>query len=126
MEVATTSSRRLPVYVLKTSLRRLKTLSRLILLRLILTKDNMETIGGLSIYISFKLQTCYHSNTRQTNCINLNKLNTLKHGNNAGIKKTWFSIKYQIRKYFFQELKYFFSIEFRTYSSVINPITPEV
>ena len=45
--------------------------------------DHRETIFGLSIYVSFKLHTYYHSITRKTNCINLNILNTLKHGNNA-------------------------------------------
>ena len=48
--------------------------------------------------------------TRQTNRINLNKLNTLKHGNNEEIIKPWLSMKFQTRKYFSQELKYFFSI----------------
>ena len=42
--------------------------------------------------------------------INLNKLNTLKHGNNTEILKTWFSMNCQTTKYLFQEFKYFFSI----------------
>ena len=33
------------------------------------------------------------------NCINLNKLKTLKNQNNTEIMKTWFSIKYLPRKY---------------------------
>ena len=56
----------------------------------------------------FKLHYCI---ARQTNCINLNKPNTLKHGNNAENVKTWFSMNCQTEKYFLQELKYFFSIE---------------
>ena len=40
----------------------------------------------------------------------MGKLNTLKYGNNAEIMETWFSMKFEARKYFFQELKYFFSI----------------
>ena len=39
--------------------------------------------------------------------INLNKLNTLKHGNNAEVMKTWFSMNCQTKKHFFQEFKYF-------------------
>ena len=69
------------------------------------------------------LQTYYHSITRKTNCINLNKLITLKHGNNAELTKTWLLIKSQTRKYFFQELKYFVTFP---YSSAIKPITVEV
>ena len=34
----------------------------------------------------------------------------LKHGNNAEIMKTWFSMNCQTRKYLFKEFKYFFSI----------------
>ena len=33
--------------------------------------------------------------------INLNKLNTLKHGNNTEILKTWFSMNCQTMKYLF-------------------------
>ena len=80
--------------------RRIKTSSRLFLVK---AKDHLETIHGVSIYVRFKLQTYYHSITRQSkhlsitkliNYINLNKLNTLKHGNNLEIVKTWFSMKY--------------------------------
>ena len=48
----------------------------------------------------------------------------LKHKNKAEIMKTWFSMKFQNRKYFFQELK----CEHRSFadSSVINLNTPEV
>ena len=81
----------------KTSLRRLKTSSRLFVVK---TKDHLDTIYGLSIYVRFKLQTYYHFITRQTNCINLNKINTLKHGNNVEIMKTWFSMKCQTRNTF--------------------------
>ena len=70
-----TPSRRIPEYVLKTSLRRLKT-SRLFLVG---PKDPLETKYGLSIYIRFILRVYYHSITRHTNWIYLNKLNTLKH-----------------------------------------------
>ena len=79
-----TSPKSLPGDVLKTSLKHLTT-SRLLLVR---AKDHLETIYGLSIYVRFKLLTYYHSITRQTNWINLNKLNTLKNGNNTGIIKT--------------------------------------
>ena len=79
-----TSSRRLPGDLLKTFLRCLKT-SRLFLVR---AKDHLETKYGLSIYGRFKLLTYYHFITRQTNWINLNKINTLKHGNNTEIMKT--------------------------------------
>ena len=102
-----------PGDVLKTSLRRLKTFSRLFLVN---AKDHLETIYGLSIYVSkyvLKLFTYYHSITRQTNWINLNKLNTLKHGNNAEVMKTWFSMNCQTKKHFFQEFKYFLASEFR-------------
>ena len=34
----------------------------------------------------------------------------LKHGNNAEIMKTWFSMNCQTTKYLFQEFKYFFGI----------------
>ena len=40
---------------------------------------------GLSIYTRVKLHTYYHTITRQTNCISLNELNTLKHENNAEV-----------------------------------------
>ena len=103
------SSRRLPGDLLKTSLRRLKTSSRLFLVN---AKDHLETIHGLSIYVSFKLFTYYHSITRQTNWINLNKLNTLKLENNVEVMKTWFSIHCQTKKHFFQEFKYFLASEF--------------
>ena len=98
-DVFATSSRSFPD-VFKTSLRRLKTSPRLFLVK-------TKSIYGLSIYVCFKLQPLHHW---QTNCIGLNSLHTLKHGNNAEIVKTWFSLKCQTRKYFFQELKYFFSI----------------
>ena len=101
------SSIPLPGYVLKTSLRRLKTSSRLFLVR---AKDHLETLCGLCIYVSFKLVTYYHSIIRQTNWINLNKLNTLKYGNNAEIMKTWFCMNCQTIKCFFQEFRYFLSI----------------
>ena len=52
----------------------------------------METIYGLSIYVSFKLQTYYHSITRQTKRRNFENL---------------VFNKYQTRKYFFRELKLF-------------------
>ena len=87
------SSRPLPEDALKISLRRLKT-SRLFLVK---AKDHLETTYGLSIYVCFKLLTYYHSTTSQTNWINLNKLNTLEHGNNAEIMKTWFYMNYQTR-----------------------------
>ena len=96
------SSRPLPGEILKTSLRRLKA-SRLFLVR---AKDHLETIYGLSFYVRFRLLTYYHSVTRQTNWINLDKLNTLKHENNMEIMKTYFSMNCQTRKYFFQKLKY--------------------
>ena len=101
------SSIPLPGYVLKTSLRRLKTSSRLFLVR---AKDHLETLCGLCIYVSFKLVTYYHSIIRQTNWINLNKLNTLTYGNNAEIMKTWFSMNCQTIKCFFQEFRYFLII----------------
>ena len=87
-----TSSRPLPGYLRKTSLRRLKT-SKFFLLR---TKDHMETIYGLFMYVRFKLLTYYQCSTRKTNWINLNKLNPLKHGNNTEIMKTLFSMNCQI------------------------------
>ena len=74
------------------------------------SKDYLETIRKLSICVCFKLLTYYHSITRQTNWINLNKPNTLKRGNHAEIMKVWFSMNCQTKKYFFQEFKYFFSI----------------
>ena len=40
-------------------------------------KDHVENTCGLSIYVHFKLHIYYHSITRQTNCINLNKSNML-------------------------------------------------
>ena len=101
------SLRHLPGAVLKTSLKLLNTSSRFFLVK---AKDNLQTIYKLSIYVRFKRHTYYHSITRQTNCIHLNKLYTLQHGNNAEIFKTWFLMQCQTRKYFFQELKYFFSI----------------
>ena len=101
-----TLSRRLPEDILKISLRRLKTSSRLFLAK----ANQLEIIYRLSISSRIKLLTYYHSITRQTNYINLNKLNTLKHGNNAEIMNTRFPMKCQARKYFFQELKYFFGI----------------
>ena len=52
----------------------------------------------------------YITITRQTNSINLNKSYTLKHGNNGEIMKTWFSMKCQTRKYFFQELRIIFLV----------------
>ena len=78
--------RRPPEDVLKTSL---KTSSRLFLVK---AKDHLETIYGLSIYVSFKLQTYYHSITRQTKRRNFENL---------------VFNKYQTRKYFFRELKLF-------------------
>ena len=45
------------------------------------------------IYVRFQLHTYYHSITRQTNWINSNKLNTLKHENNPKVMKTWFSVQ---------------------------------
>ena len=69
-----TSSRR-PQDLLKTSLR----------LFLAKSKDHLETMYGLSIYTRVKLHTYYHTITRQTNCISLNELNTLKHENNAEV-----------------------------------------
>ena len=69
-----TSSRR-PQDLLKTSLR----------LFLAKSKHHLETIYGLSIYARVKLHTYYHTITRQTNCISLNELNTLKHENNAEV-----------------------------------------
>ena len=33
--------------------------------------------------------------------INLNKLNTLKHGNNTEILETWYSMNFQTMKYLF-------------------------
>ena len=115
-----TSTRRPPEDVLKISL---KTSSRLFLPK---AKAHLETIYGLSFYVRFKLQTYYHSITRRTNYISLNKLNTLKHGNNVEILKTFkfFSMKCQTRKYFFQELKS--EHQSFVYSSVITTITPEV
>ena len=53
----------------KTSLRRLKTFSRLFLVN---AKDHLVTIYGLSIYVSMyvlKLFTYYHSITRQIELI---------------------------------------------------------
>ena len=82
MEVATTFVQD----VVKTSLRRLKTSLRPFLVK---AKEHLETIYGLSIYVRFKLPTCYHSTATQTSSINLNKLQTLKHGSNAGFIKTW-------------------------------------
>ena len=102
MEVANTLfktlSRRLPRDAINTFLRRFKTSSRRVLVK---AKDLLETV-----YIDFvstyaKLDTYYDFINGQTDCINLNKLNLLKHGNNAKFLKTWFSIKYQRRKYFF-------------------------
>ena len=61
----------------------------------------------LSMYV------LYHSITRQTNWMNLDKLNTLKIGNNTEVMKTWFSMNYQTKKHFFQEFKYFLALEFR-------------
>ena len=84
-----------------------KTSSRLLLVE---SKDQLDTIYGFSIYVRFKLHAYYHPIIRQTNCINLKKLNRLKHENNAEFMKTRFSMKCQTRKYFFQELKYFFTI----------------
>ena len=106
-----------PGDVLKTSLKRLETSSRLFLVK---AEDHLETIYGLSIYVRFKLH--HHSITRQTNCINLNKLNTLKHRNNAEMMKTWFSIKCQTREYFFQQLKYFFSMRVLHTVALLNPL----
>ena len=59
---------------------------------LVRTKHHLETIYGLSIYVSFKLLTYYHSFTRQSRWINLNKLNTLKHGNKAEIMKNFYEL----------------------------------
>ena len=70
-------SKRLPGDVFKTSLRRVKTSSRPFLVN---AKDHLATVYELSIYVSFKLLAYYHPITRQRNWINLNKLNTLKHG----------------------------------------------
>ena len=107
-EIFKTSSRRLPGDVIKTSLRRLNTSSRLFLEKV---KDHLETIYQLCICKCFKLYTYYHSITRQTNCINSGKCNMLNHGKNAEFMKTYFLMKFQTRKYFFwQKLKYFFSI----------------
>ena len=50
----------------------------------------------------------------------LNKLNTLKHGNNVKILKTCSLMNYQTRKYLFQEFIYFFII------GVFKPIFLEV
>ena len=66
------SPRHLPGDVHKTSLRCLKTSSRLSVV---------------------KANTYYHPITRKTNCISLNKLNLLKHENNAEVMKNWFPIK---------------------------------
>ena len=98
------SSRGLPEDALKTSSRRLKTSSRLFPVN---GKDNLETIYELSISVRFKLLTCYHTITRQTNWINLLKLNTLNHGNNGEFMKTWFSMNCRTRKHFLQKFKYF-------------------
>ena len=78
---------------------------------LVRAKDHLNTIYGSSIYLGF--ETTYIVPLHwQTNCINLNKLNTLKHGKSAEIMKTWFSMKDKTRIYFFKELKLFFSIGF--------------
>ena len=78
----------LPGDVFKNCFRRLKPSSRLFLVN---EKYHQETIYGISIYVRFKfLFLCYHSITRQTNCITLNKLNTLTHENNSGIMKPGF------------------------------------
>ena len=103
------SSRRLPRDILKTSLTRLKTSSRFFLVN---AKDLPETIYELSILARFKLLTYYHSITKQTNWIKLNKLNTLKHGNNAEVMKTWFSMNCQSKKHFFQNIKYILASDF--------------
>ena len=121
------SSRRRPQNVfhgdvLKTSLRRLKTSSKLFLVN---AKDHQESIYELSIYVRFKLFTYYHSITRQTNWINLNKLNTLKLGNNAEVKKNWFSMNGQTKKHFSQEFKYFLASEFGR-EQRIKPVTLKV
>ena len=99
-----TSSRSFQGDVFKTSWSRLKTSPKLFLVK---AKYHLETIYGLSIYVRFKLHIYYHS---ITDCIGLNKLHTLKHGDNAESVKTWFSMKCQTSKYFSQKLKYFFSI----------------
>ena len=94
----------------------MKMSSRLFLVKV---KDHLKATYELSIYVRFKLHKYYYSFTRQTNSINLNKLkilhrvpykiplnkvNTLKHGNNAEIMKTWSF----------------------AYMNVITPITSEV
>ena len=126
MEVATTffktSSQPFPGDALKKLLRRLKMFWRLFLVK---AKDHLETIHERSIYVRFRLQTCYHSIIRHHYCINLNKLITLKYENNVEMMKTWFSMKCQTRNYFFQELKYFLAMEFYI-QSLYKPITPEV
>ena len=127
MEVGTTFfktlSRRLPWDALKTSLTCLKTSSRFFLVKAI---DHLETINGLPIYVRFKLHTCYHSITRQTNCINLNKLKTLKHGNSTELMTIWCLMTFQTRRYFFQELRYFFSTRVSHTGALFKCFTPEV
>ena len=94
-----TSPRRLPEDVLKTSL---KTSSRPFLVK---AKENQKTIYRLFIYYILNYIT-----TSLEKLIAWTWINTLKHGNNAEIVKTSFSMKCETRKYFFQELKYVFSI----------------
>ena len=72
-------------------------------------KSKRPPEARLSIYVLNYITTI----TRHTNCINLNKLNTLKHRHNAEIVKTWFSMKFHTKKYFLQESKYFLASEFR-------------
>ena len=50
----------------------------------------------------------------------------LKHGNNAEVMKTWFSMNCQTKKQFFQEFIYFLALESRVRSSVIKPVTHKV
>ena len=69
-----TFPRRLPQDLLKTS-------PRLFLEK---ASDHLETIHGLSRYV---LNYIYTATPSLTKCINLNKLHTLKHGNNAEIVK---------------------------------------
>ena len=57
-----------------------KTSSRFFLVK---SKNHLETIYRRCIYMHFKLGTFYHFIIIQTNCINLNKLNMLKHETDA-------------------------------------------
>ena len=84
-----------PGDVLKTSLKRLETSSRFFLVK---AEDHLETIYGLSIYVRFKLH------------------------HHAEMMKTWFSIKCQTREFFFQQLKYFFSMGVLHTVALLNPL----